>query len=184
MSNRNRYIIAPLFFLLLLIVIINLFSGATLSDQGLATAVSTQPTIAPSITRPPILPATILPSPTPMPSPQPTTSAGNITLLGPPPDSTFLQNGQGTPQVAFFWSYSQPLQNRQRFVLTLQQNENSFVAGTLEQSNLGKNYQLIVNLADLPARADTAVWQIHLEWVETSIRIHSSKARSLNFASP
>lgn len=180
MSNHIRYTLTPLLFLLMIIVVINLFSRAAQTEQGTVTAVASQPSIAPPTSRPPILPATILPSPTLTPSPRPTALTGNITLLGPPPDSTFLQDGQA----AFLWSYSEPLPTEQQFVLTLQQNEETIAVGSLGQPNFGDDYRLFVSFSDLPFVADTAVWQLHLEWMETSTLIQRSEARSLSFLSP
>lgn len=143
-----------------------------------ATAVAARPTTSSAtITRAPILPATILPSPVPTntpntPLPEPEVTA-MITLLGPPMESAVAIGGRLT----FYWTYSEPLPPGQQFVFTLRQNETAVFTETIVEPNLGAGFQLMLHLNDLALSPGTAVWQLHLEWVDEQRQILTSEAR-------
>lgn len=173
--------IAPLLILLVALSIYNL----TIASQT-PTAVATNPTPTrrptrtpfPDGTRPPILLATILPSPTPTITPRPDVpETAVITLFGPPDASSLPQNGRLT----FFWNYSEALQARQQFVLTLQQNGTTTVLGTVNMPNFGAAYQLSVDFDAVEPAVGTAVWQLHLQWVDEDQPLLSSDERQITF---
>lgn len=170
----------PLLITLFAIVLINWVwpdtPGEPSETRPSATAVAIQPTTtSATATRPPILPATILPSPTPTltPLPDPDTITEAITLLGPPPESSVAVNGR----LAFYWTYPQPLLPGQQFVLTLRQNETVITTQSIAEPNLGEGFQLLVDLAELAVVPGTAVWQLHLEWADDPQQLLPSEER-------
>ena len=174
------YSLMPLLITLFAIVLINWVWPDTASQpppiRPSATAVAAQPTaISTTATRPPILPATILPSPTPTltPFPEPGTTAA-ITLLGPPPESSVALNGRLT----FYWSYSEPVPSGQQFVLTLRQNDTIITTQSIAVPNFGDAFQILINLADLALSPGTTVWQLHLEWTDEQ-QLLTSEERTL-----
>ncbi|MAT98161.1 MAG: hypothetical protein CL608_13535 [Anaerolineaceae bacterium] len=172
----------PLLITLFAIVLINWVwsdtPGEPAGTRPSATAVAIQSTTtSATVTRPPILPATILPSPTPTltPLPIPDTITEAITLLGPPPESSVAVNGR----LAFYWTYPKPLLPGQQFVLTLQQNETVITTQTIAVPNLGDGFQLPIELAELALVPGTAVWQLHLEWADDPQQLLTSEARTI-----
>jgi hypothetical protein len=179
-SKHFWYSVTPMLITLIVIGAINLFNPGENMAQStpvLSTAVSAPPaTPSATPTRPPILRATILPSPTPSNTPPPALPAtAAITLLGPPPESSVSQNGR----IVFYWHYAEPLLPGQQFVLTLKQNEAIIFAKSIEQSNLGSDFQLLLDLDELLALPGTAVWQLHLEWADTQQQLLLSEERML-----
>lgn len=174
--------VAPLLILLVTLAIYNL----TVNSQP-ETAVVTNPTPIPPRatrtprpdgTRPPILQATILPSPTPTTTPRPgAPETAVITLSGPPNESSVAQDGR----LVFYWSYSEPLQPRQQLVLTLRQNDNTWVLGGLNQPNFGAGFQLLVDFSAVETAVGTAVWQIHLQWTDEEQPLLTSETRLITF---
>lgn len=175
--------VAPLLILLVALGIYNL----TIVRRA-ATAVVTlpSPTLTPRPSRtpfptgspPPILQATILPSPTPTNTPRPDVpETAVITLFGPPDESSLAQNGRLT----FFWTYAAPLPPRQQFVLTLRQNGTIQVLGTLDQPNMGDSYQIQVDFAAIEPAVGTAVWQVQLQWIDEEQPLRSSEERQITF---
>jgi hypothetical protein len=178
-SKHFWYSIMPLLVTLFAIVLINWVWPDTASElpptQPGPTAVSAQPTTSSAtVTRLPILPATILPSPPPTitPLPEPDITAA-ITLLGPPPESSVPLNGRLT----FYWRYSEPLPPGQQFVLTLWQNEAVVGTKSIVQPNLGDGFQLLVSLDELALSPGTAVWQLHLERLDEPQPLLASEER-------
>jgi hypothetical protein len=183
--NRKRfwYSIAPLLLLVVTIGTINLLTTdtPTLSPEAQgSTAVSAQtPLPTDTNTRPPILQATILPSPTPTATPRPPVPAeATITLFGPPTESSLPLNGRLT----FYWTYSESLLPGQEMVLILRQTDQSLIMGSLKQTNVGNGFQVLV---EVPEQLDegTAVWQVQLNWEDTSDPLLSSESRSLTLFS-
>ena len=173
--------LAPLIVVLVALGVYNL----TIASQT-TTAVATNPTPTrrptrtpfPDGTRPPILLATILPSPTPTITPRPDVpQTAVITLFGPPDSSSLSQDGQLT----FFWTYSEPLPARQQFVLTLHQNGITTVLGMIAQPNFGDAYQLSVNFDAVELEVGTAVWQLQLQWIDEERPLLASEEREITF---
>lgn len=180
-SKHFWYSLMPLLITLFAIVLINWVWPNTIGEppgtRPSATAVAVQSTTtSATATRPPILPATILPSPTPTltPLPEPDTTAA-IALLGPPPESSVAVNGRLT----FYWTYSKPLLPGQQFVLTLRQDETVSTTQSIAEPNLGDGFQLLVDLAELAVVPGTAVWQLHLEWVDDPQPLLISEDRTI-----
>ncbi len=174
------YSLMPLLITLFAIVLINWVWPDNVSEpvstRPSSTAVAAQPaTASATATRPPILPATILPSPTPTltPLPDPGTAAA-ITLLGPPPESSVALNGR----LPFYWRYTEPVPSGQQFVLTLRQNGTVITIQSIAEPNFGDAFQLLINLADLAVAPGTAVWQLHLEWTDGQ-QLLTSEERTL-----
>lgn len=175
-NKRFGYRVAPLLFLLLGILLVNLFATNPQPEQIVTiveTAVATQ---VPSATRQPILQATILPSPTPTATSRPLLpDNAAINLIGPPPGSSFPSDGR----ITFYWQLANPIQSGQQIVLALRQNDREQIVASLDQANFGDGYQVSVNLRDVDILPGTAVWQLHLEWAEDQQRLLSSEARDL-----
>ncbi len=173
------YSLLPLFITLVAIALFNLFGPGVTDQQPPAqnspTAISAQVTTpSATVTRGPILRATILPSPTPTitPLPELTTTAA-ITLLGPPTESSVALNGRLT----FYWTYSEPLLTGQQFVFTLRQNDTIISTQAIAAPNLGNGFQLLVDLQELTLSSGTAVWQLHLEWKDEQQPLLNSEER-------
>jgi hypothetical protein len=165
-KKRLLYTLALLLFLLLSILIINWRTPPQRANEVVAVSSTPPAIVVSSQTRPPILPATILPAtlaPSATPGatsrPQLANSAA-ITLMGPPDNSSFPQNGS----VSFYWTFSEQLQPGQQFVLFMQQNGQALPLGALTEPNLGSGFQLMIDLRDV-AVSGTAVWQIRLQWI-------------------
>jgi hypothetical protein len=175
----------PLLLLLATILFVNLLTPEATRVEtavsSLSTPAATQPGTTPSTaTRAPILPAIILPSPTPTiaPSPQlPATAA--ITVYGPPPNSNLPQNGR----IAFYWTYSESVQPGQQFALSLRQDGEVFTLGTVVEPNAGDTFQLLIDFSSINVLPGTAVWQLHLEWQNEAFPLVSSQERIINFIS-
>lgn len=183
--NRKRFLfsITPLIILLIAIIGINFLpmtEPVPQTPDPTGTAVSAHPTTAATTpTRPPILQATILPSPTPTSTPRPTISSeAMITLLGPPNESSLPLNGR----IAFYWHYSEPLLAGQELVLTLRQNDIVIATSTLNQPNIGAGYQIVIEMADV-AEAETADWQVHLQWADDKTPLLTSENRFIRLLS-
>lgn len=180
-SKRFWYSIMPLLITLLAFVLINWVWPNTTSERpsirSNPTAVSAQPNASSAtVTRPAILPATILPSPIPTNTPLPEIdNTAAITLLGPPPQSSVALNGR----LAFYWTYSESLLPGQQFVLTLRQNDAVVGTQSLAEPNLGDAFQLLVALDTLSLSPGTAVWQLHLEWDDEQQPLLTSEERSI-----
>lgn len=174
--------IAPL---LILLVALGLYNWLALRQANTAVATHPTPTHSrptrtpfPDGIRPPILLATILPSPTPTITPRPNVpETAVITLFGPPDASSLAQDGQLT----FYWTYSEPLQARQQFVLTLQQNGVATALGTVKQPNFGDAYQLSVDFGLVEPAVGTAVWQLQLQWLGEDQPLLASEERQITF---
>ncbi len=181
-SKRFWYSVMPLLLLLAVILFVNLFPPEA---TGVQTAVSSSPTVTPqadatptTLTRAPILPAIILPSPTATMTPLPQLpAAAAITPYGPPPNSNLPQNGRA----AFYWMYSEPVQAGQQFVLSLRQNGEVFILGTVAEPNIGDNFQLLIDFSAIDILPGTAVWQLHLERQNETPPLLSSQERIINF---
>lgn len=141
-----------------------------------STAVAAQPTtISSTPSLPPILQATVLPSPTPTITPRPNIAPeANILLYGPPNNSRLPLDGR----ISFYWHYSQPLLPGQELIFTLRQNDNVIAAAQLKQPNFGNSYQTLIELEEI-ATAGTAVWQVHLQWADEGIPLLTSEERTL-----
>ncbi|MBK8901377.1 MAG: hypothetical protein IPM53_09355 [Anaerolineaceae bacterium] len=174
--------VAPLLILLVTLSIYNLTT-----TRHAETAVATHPTLTlpratrtpfPPGTRPPILQATILPSPTPTSTPRPDVlETAVITLLGPPDESSLPPDGR----LAFYWAYTAPLQPRQQFVLTLRQNDANQVLGALNRPNFGDLFQIMVDFEAVEPAVGTAVWQVQLRWIDEERPLLTSEERLLTF---
>lgn len=182
-SNRKRlfYILLPLLILLIAVLLFNLLRPSTQQTEivSVETAVPTpqQPTTGSSQTRPPILPAIILPTPTSTAQSRPTLPASaNITLIGPPNNSSFTQNGR----VSFYWTFSEQLEPGQQFIFSLRQNEQELIQHNLPEANLGSIYHLQIDLGKLTIEPGTAVWQIGLRWADEEQWLLVSNERNLN----
>lgn len=180
-SKHFWYSIMPLLITLFAIVLINWVWSDTVGELPTTrlspTAVADQPnTSSASATRPPILPATVLPSPTPTITPLPELdNTAAISLLGPPPGSSVAVNGRLT----FYWTYSEPLLPGQQFVLTLRQNNTVVSTQSIIGPNLGDGFQLLVDLNALTLEPGTAVWQLHLEWIDEQQPLLTSEERQI-----
>lgn len=180
-SKHFWYSITPLLATLFTIVLINwVWPGAVAESPATPTsptAVAAQTNTFPATaTRPPILRATILPSPAPSRTPLPDLAAlASITLLGPPPESAVAANGR----LAFYWTYSETLLPDQQFVLSLWQNDAIVATETITQPNLGNGFQLLVDLEAAAILPGTAVWQLHLEWADEPQQLLTSEQRTI-----
>lgn len=179
--NRKRFVlsITPLLLMLVAIVLLNLFTpDATAIQPATASKTAVPPAqsaaAATIATRAPILLATILPSPTPTITPLPGVPVeASIIPIGPPDESRLPLDGR----ITFYWTYSEPLLPGQELVLTLQQNGTILATSSLKMPNLGSNYQISLDLKGMPA--GTAVWQVHLQWQNTTEPLLVSERRSL-----
>ncbi|WP_420644124.1 hypothetical protein [Candidatus Leptofilum sp.] len=184
--NRKRllYSVTPLVVMLLIIIGLNFLPRTASEPQPTVmagTAVSSQPSTIPSTTstRPPILPATILPSPTPTITPRPNVAPeAAITLSGPPNESSLPLNGR----ITFYWQYSELLLPGQALVFTLRQDDTVIATSSLNQPNFGDGYQVLVAFEDI-AEAGTAVWQVRLQWEDESSSLLTSDNRTITLLS-
>lgn len=181
--NRKRLfrILLPLLILLLAVLLFNLLMPSTQKTEvaSVATAVPPppQPVANSSPTRPPILTAIILPTPTSTAPSRPSLPASaSITLLGPPNNSSFAQNGR----ISFYWTFSKQLEPGQQFDFVLRQNDQELIQLNLPEANLGSVYQLQIDLGELTIEPGTAVWQIGLRWTNEAQWLLVSNERNLN----
>ena len=179
-GKRFWYSITPLLLTLAVIILINLFSSEgspapTTPSQNTAVPEANHPNDG-QITRPPILPATILPSPTPSATPKPDLpESAQIGLLGPPAGSSLPLNGR----TVFYWTYSEQLLPGQVFALQIIQFDQITTHELVTQPNFGDAYQVSIAMDEITA-AGTAVWQIHLKWRDQQDLILSSEERIIN----
>lgn len=182
-NQRKFYTVLPLLILLLAFLIINWLTPNQRRDEVvlLQTAVSQpQPTLSNTRTRPPILPATILPTLTPTPLPLLSLpSSASITLIGPPDNSRLSKNGP----VSFYWAYSEQLQSGQQFVFILLQNKQEIIRRVSTEANLGSGFQFQINLQETIVEPGTAVWQIGLQWIDEEEWLIASPQRNLTIMS-
>ena len=177
-DKRLRYRVAPLLLLLFGVVLLNFFVGNPPTNETLElaeTAVSSAPA---SATRPPILQAIILPSPTPAATtrPRPPATAA-IEPMGPPQNSSVLQNSL----ITFYWTYTGVMEPGQEFVITVEQDEMVTVLGTILEPNFGDGFQLAADLSPVDTVAGTAVWRIDLRWKDDNFVLLSSAERTFIF---
>ncbi len=176
------YAVTPLLLVVAIVIGINLLSQSPANNQDMqsevmdSTAVSTQSSIsATAPTRPPILQATILPTPPPTATPLPQVPAdAAIKLLGPPNESNLPEDGR----ISFYWHYSEALLPGQELVLTLHQRGLILDRSLLTQPNVGTGY---LDLPDLTNAATEVpiTWQVTLHWQGSTQVLLSSQQRSL-----
>lgn len=179
--NRKRFIysIMPLLLTIAVIVTLNLMNQPARTVQTAtenSVAAPTQLSITSATpTRPPILQATILPSPTPTITPLPTLPTGAaIDLVGPPDESILPTNGR----ITFIWTYSEPLEPGQELVFTLQHNDTILATSSLTRPNFGNAYQISLDVSEL-AEVETAVWHVHLQWKMEKVPLVRSENRTM-----
>ena len=185
LSSRQRlfYTLMPLLILLLVMLLINMFMPnkqqveVVSAETAVPIPTPQPPAAGNSQTRPPILPAIILPTPTSTAQSRPQLPASaNITLVGPPNNSSFAQNGR----ISFYWTFSEQLQPGQQFVFILGQNDQELVRRNLPEANLGSGYQVQIDLRELTIEQGTAIWQIGLRWTNEEQWLLVSNERNLN----
>lgn len=180
--KRTIYVLTPLVLLLLLLAGINLIPrwlSSASSEQ--TTAVS--PATAPPRTQASVASATTTVAPTTIASPTPSATPtawptmppnGTLALLGPPSGSSL----PATAAVTFYWQWSAPLIEGQRFVVYLLDEESERPLGVVTEPNLGTHYQLSVPLGD-SVTTGAYRWQIRLEHADPPYTYLSSATRAL-----
>lgn len=175
------YVLAPLFLLILCLGVINL--GPRLIDT--ADRVSSAPTPTTTTPATAVNPTTTaLPTPTPTPTQVPTPVATApptlppdtaVQLLGPPPESAFPINDK----ISFYWHWSQPLAEEQRFALYLLVDDQELLLGTVDEPNLGAGFRLSASPGDFVETTGTIQWQVRLESELSERPLAESKVRSI-----
>lgn len=187
--RRIIYMLAPFLFLVSCLTGINLLSWWT--QQQTDAVISSEETAVvspaggensnqtinepaaqsdtPTATTPPT------PSPTPYRPPQygPETT---IQLLGPPPDTIF----SGNQAPIFYWKWSQSLSEDQYFAIVLLIENDEQLLGTLNEPNLGSQFQWQLSLNDIPGHSDSFQWQIRLHSVHDEAPLLISEVRALS----
>lgn len=177
-SKRFWYSVMPLLLMVGVIALINLLptsSAETPVEGDESTAVSaqvSQPLLTGTL--PPILQATVLPSPTPTITPRPNVpDEATIVLLG-PPAASFLPFDN---QIVFYWSYSEALAPGQEFTLTVHQDTAVLTTATLTNPNFGNSYRVTLNLGEEVAAGEVE-WQVALQWPDQPESLLTSETRS------
>jgi len=94
----------------------------------------------------------VQPTPTPPPVIQP---------LGPPQQSEFILLSESN--LIFTWTWPEPLQPDQRFVVYMTSAGRTFRVGTVDFAQDGAQYQLKIPLSNVPVSPGVQSWQIRLE---------------------
>lgn len=101
---------------------------------------------------PPVIEELVQPTPTPPPVIQP---------LGPPQNSEFILLSESN--LIFTWTWTEPLQPDQRFVVYIDSAGRTFRIGTVDFAQDSVQYQLKIPISNVPVSPGLQSWQIRLE---------------------